>query len=414
MSELAGPSAAPAGEPPVFDPFAPGFAEDPYPTYAAMRQGDPVHRSPLGMWAVFGYDDVQRFLRDPEASVEAQNAHPTLLDEVAAEAGVGDQRISHAMLDRDPPDHTRLRRLVSKAFTPRMVERLRPRVAELVGQALDAAGRRGRLELMADLAFPLPFHIISELLGMPETDAASVREWSGTLVRALEPVVDPAVLRAIDAAADALTALLQDVVDAKRARPADDLLSALVAAEEQGDVLSNEELVDQVVLLYVAGHETTVNLIGNGVLALLRHPEQADRLRRHPELAPGAVEELLRYDSPVQMTRRITRGEVVVGDRVIEPGAFVVLSLASANRDPARWGPDADRLDLDRAGAGGHVSFGGGHHLCLGAALARLEASVAITALLARFPQLALDGEPVWNGRLNLRGLDRLPLRTGP
>jgi cytochrome P450 len=398
----------------VYNPFAPGFTENPYPQYAAMRASDPVFQSPFGMWVVFDYDDVRTLLRDQTLSVEDRHMHPTVMSELVQEE-VGDavELGSRSMLNVDAPAHTRLRRLVSKAFTPRMIERLRPRIEELVDGILDQAAGRGGLELTDDLAFTLPFTVITDLLGMPPTDTVELRRLSGLVVRSLEPVVDADTLRQIAEAARSLRVVISEAIDWKRTRMADDLLSALISAEEDGDALSAEELAEQVSLLYLAGHETTVNLIGNGVLALLRHPDQLDLLRRSPGLASTAVEELLRYDSPVQMSRRITRSEVSVGGKTIEPGAFLVLGLASANRDRARWGDDADRLDLTRAGADDHLSFGGGHHHCLGAALARLEGAVAIGKLVERFETIEMTAEPVYNGRINLRGLASLPLRVG-
>ncbi len=398
----------------AYNPFEPGFAADPYPQYARMRAEHPVHESPLGPWLLFAYDDVLRVLRNPAMSVEDRNASPGPLDEAIRDI-LGDRvdRGSSAMLNRDAPDHTRLRRLVSKVFTPRAVERLRSRIEELVNDSLDTAETRGELDVIADLAFPLPFTVISEMLGTPDVDRDRLREWSGLLVRTLEPLPDLELLPRIAEAGDNLRDLITNMIDAKRAAPADDLLSALIAAEDEGDVLSDEELLDQVMLLYIAGHETTVNLIGNGTLALLRDRVQLDRLAGDPDLARPAVDELLRYDSPVQMSRRITVTELEVGGRTIEPGNFVVLVLASANRDPAHWGDDADRVDLRRPDAAEHVSFGGGAHHCLGAALARLEGEVALGSLIRRFPRIELAGEPEWNGRLNLRGLERLPVTTG-
>ena len=397
-----------------YNPFAPGFTDDPYPQYALLREHDPVHRSPMEAWLLFGYDDVTRFLRDPTLSVEDRRVRPREIDRITREL-IGDRadRGQYAMLNRDPPDHTRLRRLVSKAFTPTALAALGPRVAALTDAALDracAAMGNGGFDLIADLAFPLPFTVISEMLGMPDTDADRLRSWSGQLVRSLEPLQDPASLEAIAGAGDGIRAFLTDAIAWKRRHPADDMLSALIAAEDQGEVLSDEELLEQVLLLYVAGHETTVNLIGNGVLALARHPDQLDALAREPELIGGAVEELLRFDSPVQMSRRITVSDVEVGDRCIEAGSFVVLVLGSANRDRSQWGPGADELDIRRAGAAQHVSFGGGTHYCLGAALARLEGRTAIGRLVERFPRLELAGPPTWNGRINLRGLSSLPL----
>ncbi|HMG42925.1 MAG TPA: cytochrome P450 [Acidimicrobiales bacterium] len=363
---------------------------------------------------LFRHDDVTRFLREPGLSVEDRRAHDTPLTQVAIDA-VGERvrQGEHAMLNRDPPDHTRLRRLVSKAFTPRMVQRFRERVQQLVDESLDRAGARGELELIGDFAFPLPFNVISEMLGLPDTgvDIEEVRSLSGLLVSSLEPVVDPEHVKRVLAAGDRMHELVGAATEAKRSAPGDDLLSALIAAQEDGDVLSVDELIDQVTLLYVAGHETTVNLIGNGVRALLADPASLVQLRADPEgLAAGAVDELLRFDSPVQMTRRITLEEVEVGGQTIEPGAFMLLVLGSANRDPAVFGPSADRLDLARADASSHLSFGGGRHYCLGASLARLEAQVAIGSLVSRFGSIEPTADPVWNGRINLRGLERLPL----
>jgi cytochrome P450 len=395
----------------IYNPFEPGFTDDPYPQYEALRASDPVHQSPFGIWGLFAYDDILRFLRDSELSVEESHAHPLPLTQLAQEV-LGDEaeRGSYAMLNRDPPDHTRLRRLVSKAFTPRMIEGLAPRIEEIVEQSLDSIDGRGSAELIGDLAFPLPFQVITELLGMPDTDTDQLREWSGLVVRTLEPVYDPDVLRAIGEAGRSMVALVKEVIEWKRANLGDDLLSGLIAAEENGDVLSSDELADQVLLLYIAGHETTVNLIGNGTLALLRNRAQFERLSSDPSLLPNAVEELLRFDSPVQMSRRITLREVNVGGKTIEPGAFVILVLASANRDRSRWGEDADSLDITRSNAKEHLSFGGGHHLCLGAALARLEARISIGSLIRRFPKVELADEPNWNGRINLRGLSELPV----
>ncbi|HEV2361799.1 MAG TPA: cytochrome P450, partial [Acidimicrobiales bacterium] len=355
-----------------YNPFQEGFSEDPYPHLQELREGDPVHENPLGIWVMFRYEDILRMLRDRSLSVEDRNIVPNermlmLADTLAEEPDRG----AASMLSRDPPDHTRLRRLVSKAFTPRMIERLRPRVEELVDTALAQAG--DEWDVIDGLAFPLPFAVISELLGTPPTDAAQLREWSGTVVRSLEPVLDPVVQKAILDAAENLEKLVREIVAWKREHPAEDLLTALIAAEEDGDKLSEDELAAQVALLYIAGHETTVNLIGNGTLALLRNRDQFDLLREDPGLAPGAVDELLRYDSPVQNTRRITLEPLEIDGKVIDTGSFVVLALASANRDEARWGPTASRLDIRRENAAEHLSFGGGHHHCLGAHLARLE-----------------------------------------
>jgi len=401
----------------AYNPFEPGFAEDPYSQYRAMREHEPVHESPFGIWLLFRYDDVLRFLRDPSLSVEEGRAKPTMLDALADEVLGADRDRdlgTRAMLNRDAPDHTRLRKLVSKAFTPRRIEGLRPRVQELVDESLDRAAESGQMELIADYAFALPFAVISEMLGMPPTDSEKLREWSGILVRSLEPIVDPSLMLAIRDTGLQMRALITDVIAWKRQHLSDDMLSVLIAAEENGDMLSDEELLEQVMLLYIAGHETTVNLIGNGTLALLRNRDQLAILRSDRSLDANAVEELLRYDAPVQMTRRITLTDVEVGGKTIPEGVFVVCGLASSNRDEAHWGATADRVDVTRPNAKEHLSFGGGAHYCLGAALARLEAQVAIGSLVRRFSTIEPMAEPEWNGRLNLRGLEKLPLTVAP
>jgi cytochrome P450 len=395
----------------AYNPFEPGFIEDPYSRYAAMREGDPVHHSQLDFWALFRYEDILRFLRDPSLSVEDRNARPTAMDEMVNQI-LGDraERGARSMLSRDPPDHTRLRKLVTKAFTARVIQDLRPRIQTLVDEMLDAAEARGEIDLITEFAFPLPFAVISEMLGVPASDGAKLREWSGLIVRSLEPLVDPDTIRAIADASDLMFDHVGELIAGKRKEPGEDLLSALIAAEEHGDVLSDDELIEQVVLLYIAGHETTVNLIGNGVLALLHNRDELGRLQSDTSLMPNAVEEMLRFDSPVQMTRRITLTDVEIGGKTIEKGSFCALVLASANRDPERFGESSERLDVSREEAHQHLSFGGGAHYCLGAALARLEGEVAVGTLIRRFPSLDLAGDLVWNGRLNLRGLDRIPL----
>jgi cytochrome P450 len=318
------------------------------------------------------------------------------------------------MLNLDPPDHHRLRRLVSKVFTPRTVEELHPRVQQLVDGHLDDVVARGtgEMDLIADLAFPLPFVVISEMLGIPEgRDRNQLREWSGAVVKTFDPILTREEQLAAFEAIDGIIAYMNETIEWKRSNPANDLLTALISAEDEGDRLTAEELVEQVMLLYVAGHETTVNLIGNGTLALLRDRAQLELLQADPSLDANLPDELLRFDGPVQMSRRITLKPYEIEGRTIESGTILMTCLGSANRDPQRWGDTADRVDLTRADSNQHVSFGGGFHSCLGAHLARLEARVAIGTLVRRFPdvQLATD-TPEWNGRIVLRGLTRLPL----
>ncbi|GAA4431882.1 cytochrome P450 [Actinokineospora soli] len=392
----------------LFNPFTPGFTDDPYPHYRELRDAGPVQEHPLGFWFVTRHDEVADLLR---ANLSVEQRHLAPHETRDAIRGPVDQPMRGgglSMLDRDPPDHTRLRRLVSKVFTPRAIEALRPRVQTLVDDALDRLADGG--DVVAELAFPLPFAVINEMLGMPDADADRVRDLSGTLVRSLEPIADPDLAKRIAAADVEIASLCRDAIEAKRANPADDLLTALIRAEEDGDVLDDDELIAQVVLLYVAGHETTVNLISNGVVALLRHPDQLAALQANPDLIGNAVEEFLRYDSPVQSGRRITTAPVDVGGSEIPAGSFIILGQASANRDERFWGPDADTLRLDRRDARLHVSFGAGPHHCLGAALARLEAQLAIGGLVARYPNLAQAGEIEWNGRINLRGAAKVPI----
>jgi cytochrome P450 len=396
---------------PLFDPFAPGFTDDPYPQYAVLRAEAPVYQHPFGFWLLTRYDDVSWLLR-AGLSVEDDNVADgtfrQLRDQMFGDQLPGADRRS--MLDRDPPDHTRLRRLVSKAFTPRAVEALRPRITRLVDGMLDAIDGQGTVDLVNALAFPLPFAVIAEMLGTPPADHERIRQLSGTVVRSLEPVADPALAAAIAAADAELTAIATDMIAWKRSHPAEDLLTALIAAEDNGDALSDDELTAQTLLLYIAGHETTVNLIAGGTLALLRNPDQLALLRSNPGLVESAVEELLRYDSPVQASRRITLEPLTIRGTIIPAGAFVMASLGSANRDEFFWGADAAGVRLSRDNAHRHVSFGAGPHHCLGASLARLEASIAFARLAARFPRLALDGDVTWNGRINLRGPAHLPV----
>jgi cytochrome P450 len=403
------------GEPVIFNPFEPGFFDDPYRQYQALREHDPVHRSPLEVWVLFRYDDIVGILRDASLSVQVDNATPTARMQMFAEQAPADaqERGAHSILNIDPPDHTRLRRLVSKAFTPKMVHELRPRIQALVDDALNAMAARGEADVIGDLAFPLPFTVISEMLGMPDGNRDEVRGWSHTLTKTLDPILSSEEVQAALTAADNMLAHVQDVLAWKRDHPADDLLTGLLAAEDEGDRLSEEELVDQVLLLYVAGHETTVNLIGNATLALLGHPDQLARLRSDPALDGGAVEELLRYDSPVQFSRRITTADLDVDGKTVPAGTFMLTCLGSANHDEDRWGRTADQLDITRPDAGQHMSFGNGIHHCLGSSLARTEAQVAIGTLVRRFPDLELGGEPERNGRVVLRGLESLPVTLG-
>ena len=395
------------------NPFEPGYYDDPYRQYAQLREHDPVHRSDLGPWLITRWADVHTVLRRPGTSVDERNLPEgrRRRDRLVELDPKRADRASHAILNIDPPDHTRLRKLVSKAFTPRAVERIRARTAELTDEILDDLARRNEpVDLIADLAFPLPFQVISELLGMPEGDRDQLRAWSHTLTQVLDPLLVMEHAEAIVEASDRMVEVVTAAIAWKRQRDDDDLLSALIRAEDDGDVLSDHELIDNVTLLYLAGHETTVNLIGNGTNALLDHRDQLERLVADPTLDANAVEELLRFDSPVQFSRRIALEPFEVDGHRVEPGQMVMTGLGAANRDPAKFGPDAEQLDLSRADAREHVSFGSGVHHCLGAALARLEGQEVIGRLVRRFPQMERAADPVHNQRLVLRGYDHLPV----
>ncbi|HWC34853.1 MAG TPA: cytochrome P450 [Mycobacteriales bacterium] len=397
-----------------FQPFDPAFTVDPYPQYATLRDAVPVEEHEFGFWALWRHRDVDELLR---SRMSVEDRHVTehgplrdVYDEIYSEADHGRRGGGLSMLDRDPPDHTRLRRLVAKAFTPRTVDGLGPVIDGLVAESLDRIEDLGAVNLIDALAFPLPFAVISAMLGMPENDVDRLRELSATIVRSLEPVPDPEIVRAIVAAEIEMADRTSEAIAWKREHPAADLLTALINVHDGDDALTDEELVSQVILLYVAGHETTVNLIGNGAYALLNAPEQAEVLRRETGIEDNAVEELLRFDSPVQLTRRVTLEDYRVADVVIPRGRVVIASLGSANRDETVFGADAASVRLDRPNAKQHVSFGGGIHHCLGNALARREARAALAGLFRRFPTISLDGAVTRNGRINLRGLTDLPV----
>lgn len=421
-----GATTSPTGVPdgvPLFNPFDPGFLDDPYRQYRAMRESEPVHRSPLDVWVLFRYADCFDVLRDASTSVsferalelggEVPNPRREMFEQLFPDR---ERREMKGILTIDPPDHTRLRRLVAKVFTPRRVEELRPMVQQLVDGMLDAFDADQRdgaepVDLISRFAFPLPFAVICDMLGMPEGDRDQLRAWSGTLVRLLDPIVSPDEAREGVEAFDHVYEHVAEVIAWKRDHLDDDLLSALITAEDEGDVLSPEELADQVTLLFLAGHETTVNLIGNGVLALLRNRDQLELLQRDPSITANAVDELLRYDSPVQFSRRIAVDELHIGDVTFERGELIMTCLGAANHDPAVFGDDADVLDLRRPSASRLLSFGSGLHHCLGAALARLEGQVAIGKLVRRFPDLELAASrPAWSSRIVLRGVTELPV----
>jgi cytochrome P450 len=391
-----------------FNPMAPEFLADPYPTYHRLRAEDPVHRSPLGFWVLTRYEDVvavlrdSRFIKEPLAAIVA-----------ARFGGQVPRGVGVSMLDRDPPDHTRLRSLVSKAFTPRVVEGLRPRIQQIVDGLIARAQPAGSMDLIEEFAYPIPVNVICEMMGVPIQDHERFKGWSLDIARGLDSIwlpPDSEIPRRSAAARHAISDYFRELIAARRTAPRGDLLSALIAAEEAGDKLNEEELLATCILILIAGHETTVNLIGNGALALLRHPAELRRLRETPALITSAVEELLRYDGPVQRTARVASEDVTFGDRTIAKGDMVMPFIGAADRDPAHF-PDPDRLDLARAD-NRHIAFGWGIHFCLGAPLARVEGQIAIETLVRRLPHLALVTEnPEYRQSLTLRGLKELPVK---
>ncbi len=394
----------------VFNPFADGFTDNPYPHYAELRTTAPAHEHPLGFWILSRYEDVSKLQRSGHSVDEQYLTHLPRWKSDSSTLGKENRLMRGlSILDQDPPNHTRLRRLVSKAFTRRAVDALEPRIETLVDNALDRIAEAGHADLVAELAFPLPFTVISEMLGIPVVEHTRLRELTGTLVRALEPLADPGLQAEIRSANHELTAIVRKMTNWKRDNPGDDLITALLTAEHDGDMLSEDELIAQVMFLYIAGHESTVNLLAGGILALLRHPDQLRLLQEEPGLATNTVEEILRYDSPVHLMRRITLEPFSAHGEEIPAGRWVLACLAAANRDPEFWGADADELRLDRPNAHQNVSFGAGVHHCLGAVLARLEARVTFTRFARRFRSPTVE-DVRWNGRINVRGPAKLSI----
>jgi cytochrome P450 len=400
---------APSKAPPPADKAA---TTSPYARLTTLREDAPVHWSPvMDSWMVLRYDDVHRLSRDRALLGSITNVTPPV--DTSEEHPHRRNRPEKSMIRRDGEDHIRLRRLVSKVFTPKAIASWRDTAEQIVEGRLDLAEAQGEVDLIADYALPLPAQIISTMLGVPQADIPMLRDWSQSQVLNLEPHVPDEVREEINTTARAFYDYVEALVADKRAHPGSDIISDLIAAEESGDQLTDDEIQAQIVLLYIAGHETTVNLIGNGVVALFQHPEQLDRLRTSPDLDANAIEEVLRYESPAQFTRRLVKEPYDVDGTKIDAGQIIALGLGSANHDPAKWGPTADTFDISRPGANEHVSFGGGPHFCLGAHLARLEGQIALPRLVRRFPHLTLlSEEPAWSPRLVLRGVTELPAKV--
>jgi cytochrome P450 len=395
-----------------FDFRDPAFLADPYPVFRRLRAVAPVWKAPLGRWFLTGYDDTTHLMRDrrfgrgyddPEALI--RRFGPTALQEPAV---VG---LTHMMLMRDPPDHTRLRGLVTKAFTARRIEALRNGIQDLTDRLLDKVVPLGRMDAIRDLAFPLPVLVICELLGIPEADRERFVTGSSSGGALLNPTPPTrAELDSANAGTLASSAYFDALFEQRRREPRDDLITQLVQAEEAGDRLTTAELGANVRLLFAAGHETTVNLIGNGFYSLLRHPDQWRMLCDDPTLVPNAIEEILRFESPVQAVGRTVSEPLVLGGVALEKNEIVVSLIGAANRDPAVFS-DPERLDITRKDLR-PLSFGGGIHFCLGAQLARIEAAVVFETILRRLPDLRLvdPDHPKWRPSFILRGLTELPV----
>lgn len=397
------------GGPLAFNPLDPDFIADPYPFYHRLRETAPVYRTPMGFWLLTRYEDVAFALRDKRFGKDfAGNLERRYGRNVMDEPAVAN--LARTMLVLDPPDHTRLRGLVTKAFTARRVADMRPRVRALVDEQLDRVADRGSMDVMRDLAHRLPVIVICDMLGIPEDHRAPFLAASNVNGRILEPIpMTREEMAQANAQAMAGNMYFDQLCELRRRDPQDDLTTELVKAEEAGDRLSTEELRANMALLFGAGHETTTNLIGNGLLALHRNPDQWQRLKDDPSLIANAIEELLRYDSSVQLTGRVTMAEVEVGGVRLAAGESVIMLLGAANRDPAQYA-EPDKLDVGRQNVR-PMSFGGGIHHCLGAQLARLEAELVFTALIERLPGIELPAKdnPEWKRSFTLRGLSKLP-----
>jgi cytochrome P450 PksS len=395
------------------DIASPAFKANPHTFYARLRADAPVYNMRLSdgrnAWLVTRYDDVAAVLKDGRIVKDKRTALSP--EQAARQPWVPSmlRSIERNMLDVDPPDHTRLRALVQGAFTPRLIENLRGRICELTDELLDAAQTKGRMDLIRSYALPLPMTIIADMLGVPPRERRRFHRWSSTIVTTVP--TNWGMFRALPALLSFLR-YIRKMVKARRIAPTDDLVSALVQAREAGDKLSEDELLAMVALLLIAGHETTVNLIGNGMLALLNHQDQLDRLRNDPALIKPAIEELLRFDGPLETaTERFANEDVEIGGATIPRGEMVLAVLASANRDERQF-PQPDQLDLSRE-PNRHLAFGLGAHYCLGAPLARLEGQIAIRTLLERLPDLSLAVPPAalrWRRGLVLHGLEALPV----
>ncbi|MCZ7415179.1 cytochrome P450 [Streptomyces sp. WMMC897] len=390
----------------LYDPRDPSLRSDPYPQYARLRDTEPVHRTPFGFWVVSGYEETAQLLRDPHLTSEFHR------DAKWAEHRGGwnspivtDTRMWMLMLDGGA--HRRIRGLVNPVFNARAIQEMRPRISGILSRVLDDMGAGAGIDLIDDLALPLPVTVICGLVGLPVEDRDQCRRWTEAIGHVVDPALDEATQEAMNTSVREFRAYIAEHLAKRRSDPQDDILSRLVTAEVDGERLSEDEIIANVLLLFNAGHETTVNLIGNGTLALLRNPGQLRALRENPDLIEEGVDEFVRYDAPVQLVARIATADVEVGGKTIPAGSKLMVLLGAANRDPRRY-DRPDELDMTRSDIK-PLSFGGGPHYCIGALLGKIEGRMVFRELLRRYRSISLTTEDVvWRPHVNFRGLKEL------
>ena len=398
-----------------FNPFLPEFRVNPYPTYHRLRSENPIYKSSFGGdWVLTRYEDVKTILRERRVYSDDR---PKSLQEKSKYLQYRDENLQ-ALVDAsnkflffmNPPDHTRLRRLVSKAFSPVVIERMRSQIQTIVDEFLDKVLSIGKIDIIGDLAEPLPVKIIARILGVPPHDAQDkLHQWASILSRILDPLISLEEYEVMNKAILEFQEYFRNLISQRAKEPQDDLISYLITTRDENEKLSEEEVLSTCMLLFVTGEETTVHTIGNGMLALLHYPGQMEKLKQEPQIIQTAVEEILRYDSPVQMTARIASDKLEIDNQTIQKGEKILLCLGGANRDPAQF-PNPDQFDILRQ-ENNHLAFGDGIHRCLGAALARTEAEIAINSLVQQLPNLKLASDKLeWRKNIVLRGLKALPV----
>lgn len=390
-----------------FNPFLPEFHAHPYPTYQRLQLEDPVHLSSIGAWVMTRYCDVVKALRDPRLSskqsqISSYSSYQQSNSPVVSLS-------SQLLFFRDPPDHTRLRKLVTKAFNVRVIEEMRPHIQQIVDELINKVKDTGAMDIIADLSRPLPVRGIAQMLGIPLADSDQLQQWSDCLSYILDPIKSSNTRQQLNQSILEFRDYLRNLVQQRRQNPENDLISALIQARDERDMLSEDELLVTCILLFATGEETTVNLIGNGMLTLLSHQDQLEKLKQNPSLIQSAVEEILRYESPVQISGRTVLDNLEIGGKVIRKGSPVFLILGAANRDSAHF-CNPNQFNITRC-ENNHLAFGDGIHYCLGAALARIQGQIAINTLIQRLPNMKLQvDQPKWRENIFLRGLTTLPV----